>query len=79
MRRQPKTTRATKGEDWLGFEPDVRQGALLRQELEQFMREELAKRDYMPVYTPHIGKIDDSRQARFAISHRLAGFGRNNE
>jgi threonyl-tRNA synthetase len=33
-------------------------GALLRQELEQFMREELAKRDYVPVYTPHIGKID---------------------
>jgi threonyl-tRNA synthetase len=33
-------------------------GAIVRQELEQFMREELAKRDYLPVYTPHIGKID---------------------
>jgi len=33
-------------------------GALLRQELEQFMREELAKRQYQPVYTPHIGKVD---------------------
>jgi threonyl-tRNA synthetase len=33
-------------------------GAIMRQELEQFMREELAKRDYVPVYTPHIGKID---------------------
>ena len=33
-------------------------GAIIRQELEQFMREELAKREYVPVYTPHIGKID---------------------
>jgi threonyl-tRNA synthetase len=33
-------------------------GAIIRQELEQFMREELAKREYLPVYTPHIGKID---------------------
>lgn len=33
-------------------------GAILRQELEQFMREELAKREYVPVYTPHIGKVD---------------------
>ncbi len=33
-------------------------GAIMRQELEQFMREELAKRDYVPVYTPHIGKVD---------------------
>jgi threonyl-tRNA synthetase len=33
-------------------------GAIVRQELEQFMREELAKRDYVPVYTPHIGKVD---------------------
>ncbi len=33
-------------------------GAILRQELEQFMREELAKRNYLPVYTPHIGKVD---------------------
>ncbi len=33
-------------------------GAIMRQELEGFMREELAKRKYVPVYTPHIGKID---------------------
>ena len=33
-------------------------GAIIRQELEQFMREELAKREYVPVYTPHIGKVD---------------------
>ncbi len=33
-------------------------GATLRQELEAFMREELAKREYVPVYTPHIGKVD---------------------
>jgi threonyl-tRNA synthetase len=33
-------------------------GAILRQELEGFMREELAKREYVPVYTPHIGKVD---------------------
>lgn len=33
-------------------------GAILRQELEGFVREELAKRDYFPVYTPHIGKVD---------------------
>ncbi len=33
-------------------------GAILRQELESFMREELAKREYVPVYTPHIGKVD---------------------
>ncbi|MCL2647125.1 MAG: threonine--tRNA ligase [Phycisphaerales bacterium] len=33
-------------------------GALVRQELEQFMREELARREYVPVYTPHIGKVD---------------------
>jgi len=33
-------------------------GAIMRQELEQFMREELAKREYVPVYTPHIGKVD---------------------
>jgi threonyl-tRNA synthetase len=33
-------------------------GAIIRQELEGFMREELAKRLYVPVYTPHIGKVD---------------------
>jgi threonyl-tRNA synthetase len=33
-------------------------GAIIRQELEGFMREELAKREYVPVYTPHIGKVD---------------------
>jgi len=33
-------------------------GGILRQELESFMREELAKRGYDAVYTPHIGKVD---------------------
>ena len=33
-------------------------GAIVRQELEAFMREALAKREYVPVYTPHIGKVD---------------------
>jgi threonyl-tRNA synthetase len=33
-------------------------GAIIRQELEGFMRDELAKRNYSPVYTPHIGKVD---------------------
>jgi len=33
-------------------------GALVRQELENYMREVLAKREYVPVYTPHIGKVD---------------------
>ena len=33
-------------------------GAVIRQELETFMREELAKRGYDAVYTPHIGKVD---------------------
>ncbi len=33
-------------------------GAIIRQELEAFMREELAKREYLPVYTPNIGKVD---------------------
>lgn len=33
-------------------------GGIIRQELEAFMREELAKRGYDAVYTPHIGKVD---------------------
>ena len=33
-------------------------GGILRSELETFMREELVKRGYESVYTPHIGKID---------------------
>lgn len=33
-------------------------GAVVRQELEAFLREEQRKRGYLPVYTPHIGNIE---------------------
>ena len=33
-------------------------GAVLRYELEQFIRSELVKRGYQPVYTPHIGNLN---------------------
>ena len=33
-------------------------GATLRHELEQFIRSELVKRGYSPVYTPHIGNLN---------------------
>ena len=33
-------------------------GALIRGILEQFLREELTRRGYSPVYTPHVGKLD---------------------
>ncbi len=33
-------------------------GATVRGVLEQFLKEELLKRGYQPVYTPHIGKVD---------------------
>ena len=33
-------------------------GAMVRGVLEGFVRDELAKRGYQPVYTPHIGKVD---------------------
>jgi threonyl-tRNA synthetase len=33
-------------------------GALVRGVLEQFLKEELLKRGYQPVYTPHIGKVE---------------------
>ena len=33
-------------------------GATLRHELEQFIRTELVKRGYSPVYTPHIGNLN---------------------
>jgi threonyl-tRNA synthetase len=33
-------------------------GAIVRGVLESFVREELTKRGYQPVYTPHIGKVD---------------------
>ncbi|MBM3163257.1 MAG: threonine--tRNA ligase [Chlorobi bacterium] len=32
-------------------------GAIIRSELESFLKEEQRKRGYMPVYTPHIGNI----------------------
>jgi len=33
-------------------------GAIIRYELERFMREQLIARGYEPVYTPHIGRLD---------------------
>jgi threonyl-tRNA synthetase len=33
-------------------------GAIVRHALESFIREELLKRGYQPVYTPHIGKLE---------------------
>jgi threonyl-tRNA synthetase len=33
-------------------------GAILRNALETFLKAELTKRGYLPVYTPHIGKLD---------------------
>jgi threonyl-tRNA synthetase len=33
-------------------------GALVRGVLEQFLKDELLKRGYQPVYTPHIGKVE---------------------
>ena len=33
-------------------------GAIIRNELESFLREEQRKRGYLPVYTPHIGNIE---------------------
>jgi threonyl-tRNA synthetase len=33
-------------------------GAIVRGILESFIKEELVKRDYLPVYTPHIGRIE---------------------
>ncbi len=32
-------------------------GAMIRSQLEEFIKHELARRDYLPVYTPHIGRI----------------------
>lgn len=33
-------------------------GAMIRNTLEQFIKDELLKRGYSPVYTPHIGKLE---------------------
>ncbi len=33
-------------------------GAIIRGLLENFVREELRRRDYLPVYTPHIGRVE---------------------
>ncbi|OJW18673.1 MAG: threonine--tRNA ligase [Planctomycetales bacterium 71-10] len=33
-------------------------GAIVRGQLENFLKAELTKRGYQPVYTPHIGKVD---------------------
>jgi len=33
-------------------------GAIVRSELEKFIREELVRRKYEPVYTPHLGRVE---------------------
>lgn len=33
-------------------------GSVVRRELEEFIRRELVKQGYTPVYTPHVGKLD---------------------
>ena len=33
-------------------------GAIVRNQLETFLKAELSRRGYLPVYTPHIGKLD---------------------
>ena len=33
-------------------------GAIVRQTLEDFIKDELRRRGYQPVYTPHIGRIE---------------------
>ncbi|KAA0208282.1 threonine--tRNA ligase [Ignavibacteria bacterium CHB1] len=38
-------------------------GAIVRNELEKFLKEEQIKRGYEPVYTPHIAKIDLYKQS----------------
>jgi len=38
-------------------------GAMIRHELEQFLRAELVKQGYEPVYTPHIGRLELYRQS----------------
>ncbi|TCD47705.1 threonine--tRNA ligase [Chlorobium sp. N1] len=38
-------------------------GAIVRQELEAFLREEQRRRGYLPVYTPHIGNIELYRRS----------------
>lgn len=38
-------------------------GAIVRNELQAFMQEELTKRGYDPVYTPHIGNVDLYRKS----------------
>ena len=32
-------------------------GAMIRSQLEEFIKQELSRRNYLPVYTPHIGRI----------------------
>ncbi len=49
-------------------------GALIRGILEQFLREELTRRGYSPVYTPHVGKLDMYRTSGHFPYYRDAQF-----
>ena len=49
-------------------------GALMRGILEQFLREELTRRGYSPVYTPHVGKLEMYRTSGHFPYYRDAQF-----
>jgi len=49
-------------------------GAVMRHALESLMREELLKRGYQPVYTPHIGRLDLYRTSGHFPYYRDAQF-----
>ena len=49
-------------------------GALIRGILEQFLREELTRRGYSPVYTPHVGKLEMYRTSGHFPYYRDAQF-----
>ena len=49
-------------------------GALIRGLLEQFLRDELTRRGYSPVYTPHVGKLDMYRTSGHFPYYRDAQF-----
>ncbi len=49
------TVDAKVGQGFVLWQP---KGATIRSLLENFVREELQRRDYLPVYTPHLGRVE---------------------
>jgi len=49
-------------------------GSIVRHQLETFIREELVKRGYLPVYTPHIGRLEMYRTSGHFPYYRDAQF-----